>query len=181
MSSGVFVTYWKLSNLSDGPKYHHDQVAFKGGDINAFRKRFGNPRIVGYNEINDDGEISEACVMLNEPPPPLPGSIPVAQNASGGISAPLGTQQPTEATPQMSVAVSAPTPVPTSLPEPPKPKIVRNGNQYLKIEGDKISSLEWEQYDDSKAEFDDRIRATVKDDGQILIERTVWKELTVEE
>lgn len=174
MSNGIFVTYWKLMHLSDGPKYCQDQVAFKGGGINEFRRVFKNPRIIGYHEINDDGEVESAAIMLNEPPPPLPGAIPVAQNKQEDSSVPPVITSAKEN------ALETP-----SLPSPPqdpiKPKIVKNGNQYLKIEGDKISSLEWEQYVDSEAKFDDRIRATATGNGQILIERTVWKELSVEE
>lgn len=190
MSAGVFVTFWKLSNLSDGPRYHRDQVAFRGGGIDEFRKQFGNPRIVGYHEINSEGEISEASIMLNEKPPSI-------NNASNLSTQPLN-QQSTAAVPegatfdpsmmtnqlqQDQVLLVAPEqsnqqPVAQLAQPKPKSKILKNGESYLKIDGEQVHSLVWEEYDDTKSEFDHKIRATIDEDGStIKIEHTVWREL----
>ncbi|MFA5543992.1 MAG: hypothetical protein WDA47_09470 [Bacilli bacterium] len=190
MSAGVFVTFWKLSNLSDGPRYHRDQVAFRGGGIDEFRKQFGNPRIVGYHEINSEGEISEASIMLNEKPPSINNaSNPSTQpsNQQNTTTIPEGaTFDPSMVTNQLQqnqAPVVAPEQSNQQLVIQPvqpkiKPKILKNGESYLKIDGDQVHSLVWEEYDDAKSEFDRRIRATIGEDGStIKIEHTVWREL----
>ena len=153
--SGMLVTFDCLQRMSDGkPGKVRCQEIWRG-TIEEFRASHRGVAIIGYSRM-EDGQV-EAPVMLNERLEVAVGRRPQAQPADGHRP----QAQPTDGQ------------RPEAGPQAHEVRILRDGDSYIKVCGDKVYRLQWTEYDDQSSEFDRRIKV---EDGRIMV--TEWRELS---
>lgn len=166
---GIMVTFWHYMRMSDGRiEKSRDQMAFPG-TVEQFKKANPNTAVVGYHEIVD-GVVTETCTMLNE-------KLPDLQKPNEAISGAITPEMVQKAVEKANVqekpqknttnGVSA-----QNVQQHFDDKVYKDGDSYIKISGGKVFKLKWSEYDDSKAEFDKKIKYV---DGKIMV--TKWEEL----
>ena len=166
---GILIFFDHYIRMPDGRiEKTRDQAAWRG-TVEQFKARNPNVAIIGYHEISDEGEVSEACTMLNEKLPPLPKP---EDNPNNGAITPEMMQKAIENINKPSVP-TMPSPATEQPVKTIAQRIVKDGDSYIKIVGDKIYKLDWVEYDDEKAEFDKKVRV----DGNGKIQITQWREL----
>ena len=166
---GILIFFDHYIRMPDGRiERTRDQAAWRGS-VEQFKAKNPNVAIVGYHEINEDGEVGETCVMLNEKLPPLPKP---EDNPNNGAITPEVMQKAIENINKPSVP-TMPSPAAEQASAQMQERVVKDGDSYIKIVGNKIYKLDWIDYDESKAEFDKKVRVT--EDGKIQI--TQWREL----
>ena len=112
---GILIFFDHYIKMPDGRiEKTRSQSAWKGS-VEQFKKANPYVAVVGYHELNDDGEVSETCVMINEKLPPLPkpednpnnGAITpeVMQKAIENINKPSIPTMPSPASEQASTQV----------------------------------------------------------------------------
>lgn len=184
--AGIFVKFWKPFKGTDGKiGKTADQLLFPG-TLQQFRERFKGVCVIGYHAVDDDGTVLEnSCVMLNEPyvpPPKLAEEIAFNESLKAMASAAEGPQKPQETASQTVVQPQAQPSVPAAASQISRAasaeRIYESGDSFIKVAGDKVYQLQWKEYDDSQAPFDQRVRATIGNDGVSKIEITVWEELS---
>lgn len=159
--SGYLITFDHYIRMMDGRIEKNRSQTIFNGPISEFKKRNPMVAIIGYNEMHD-GEVSESSVMLNEKLPPL-------KQPDKSIS---GTITPEMMAKAGESANKIQNKEPVVQPEVQKERIVKDGDSYIKIVGNKIFKLNWCDYDDASAKFDEKIKV---EDGIIKVMK--WQEL----
>lgn len=168
---GISVNIKRYQRMSSGMLEPVSDTIIFNGNIQQFKKIYKNCAIISYCTVNEEGAIDTGSIVpVGEKLPELPKS-----NVAGMIDGNTINGAIEQA--KQPIAQPAAQPLIAQLPPVPSEKILKDGDTYIKLSGNKVFRLVWVPYDDNKAPIDNKVRITTNPDGTGVIETTTWKEL----
>jgi len=161
---GIMVEYKSYRTIGNETQIVTDTIAYQGSYADFKRDPvFKMSAVVRYTQILDGQMDESSVVMVNETLRPLPPGRTLDPNMVGAIKpeaiagAPQLIQPPPHGQVPLNISV--------------QPKILKDGDSYIKVEGAKVSRLVWGKYVDEDQPIDNRVRVDAET-GEISI--TKW-------